>query len=1329
MKNNIKLFIQGKEVEFNKDPKILLNYTEKDLHNPTIVKNSFSKSITIEGTQRNNDIFGHIWDLTRVQSNLNLNPIKKTDFQLFVNGELFEKGYAKLDKVTRTNNSVQYSITLFGGLGQFFYNLSYDQDDASNAKKTLASLKYHDEWSVEPDLDFVIDKDAVYEAWGQLCGWGSTTNDRWDVINFAPCYNGIPNDFDATKILINNNGLQAGFSKGVTIDNVTYRPVYNGSLNQNGYSLGEMPHDLTEWETRDLRSWLQRPVISMQKIIEACRQPENNGGFEVKLDDHFFHTFNPYYYDSWVTLPLLKDLDGVGGGETEEVTGATLSRGSGAPYCNKLYNVNFNTSSLSSYNNVELLLEADFIKDPESIGAANELYLARTYESTGGVTLQGSRYVKKFEYSCGIVVQLLAFSQTGEVVGQSKAYLLGTEKNHAHKDTPLWNDFYKSDGDFGVEPEYEFIQGKFKMKLDGTYQFVDMNDNPVYIKFTFSSPTDFASLKVKVKTPYNQYTKYKFSGSDSHPFTADHTGYWIDVYNERTKKRSGNYTQGQVASLDRIQGDISFSVKEMTAIATDYEGLFSGTKITKEKLLTTDKTPADYLISYCKMLGLYFYHDSTEESDDPERYPAGVVHIMDRDTFYTEDVVDLEKMIDWNKKVEIVPALAASKWYRFNVEHIESQAETEYSEQYGQQYGSQLLNTNYNFDSNTTDLYDGNAFKSGVMVLEKDKYFKRLLTQDLPNYITNGLTYSLFARESSSEEFQTTELDYPQITNLIQYDINPDYKGFDAFPKLQAHTEDNSASDGSGVLLFFRGVASTDTSSGSTKYNITDDVPDMIYLNDATPCWILTYRETDAGGNRIAYQVSNLPYFTRDLVFVGKYGNIVHSWNFGHPQVIFSPDTYTTDGDSIYDVCWKKYVRDLYNVDTRKLVCYVRAEMDGKPWPYWLRRFYWFQNSIWVLNSIKDMDMGSYDTTKMEFIKVQDMENYKLDKIEYQGQNQIIIDQDTIPCSGGTVTGRVILQGGGGWFASDIIGGEDEDGNRYYMPSDDVMVPRSGHGEVTEFEITVSASTAATPITWTVSFEDDLDKWYRDSFVQESCGTPPGPEPPTPTSSLEIVPASSTVSYSSGTTTLTVNSSNVSGISVSSSAAWAVPTLNGNTVTVQYEENLSATRTATITVTGTGVSGTISDSAQLEQSAYNPPTPTSSYVTYNLTSNLGNNEVDLTIEITSKDGMTDSATAYCTQEMGDSQDIDVYLESVGDTQITIDIDVIGVVHTDVGDLIIRATYGQIDTGYQYVNYGNVISITTNFLENTPLIIEVVSTSQQNNRAATVQEEEEPEVDE
>ena len=1169
MKNEIRLFLNDKELEFSQDPKILLNYKETELHNPTIVRNAFTKKITVEGTNRNNDIFGHIWNLDRIQEGMQFNPIFKTDFQLFVNDELYQKGYAKLEKVTRTNNTTQYEITLYGSLGTFFYNLSYSE--GTNLKKTLADLFYCEEGLDEPDMDFNITKDNVYEAWGQLAGFGSTINGRWDIINFIPCYNGYPGDFDAAKVLINNYHLnqtgyyETGFRNGVTSEGVTYRPVLNGALNQYGYTLGEMPHDMTEWETRDLRCWMQRPCISMYKIIEACGNPQNNGGFQLKLDSHFFHAFNPYYRDAWVTMPLLKDLEGVEGGESFVVSSATLSTSATTINGAKYYNVEFGGQSLASINNINLNINLEFV--PESATSATNIYVHRTFESKASSPFNGNTYVKTFESNCGVVLQMFAYGVAGEVVGQSKAYYFGGSSTFPHSKEKMWNKFFMN-GDTGTEPEYVYLGGYFK-KVNGHYVFVDNNGNPTNVNFTFSAPSNFATVQIKMRTPRGEWTKYLWSGSDG--FKAN-TSDIITAYSSPSAKDSSShkYTQGAARNLDRVAGSWKINVVSLEAEATDYEGLFSGTKITKQRLLTTEATPADYLLSYCKLFGLYFYYDSTEEADDPVTYPSGVVHIMDRDTFYTEEVVDLSKMIDWDKKIEITPALAAAKWYTFDVEHNESEVESGYKEQFGKSYGSQTVNTSYNFDDNSVNLYDGNVFKSGVMALEKDKYFKQT-NQKLPVYQYNGLKYNLFYRTASDEEFQTYEMNFPYTTSNYMSAINPDYEYFDALPKIQMHTDDNSPSDGDNELVFFK--VGMDT---SCDYWLTDDVTDMAILNDGTPCWLLTRDEYDGAGTQIARKLTMLPYFTRDLTLAGTTGNIVHSWNFGHPQLTYIPDTFTTDGDSIYDVSWKNYIRDLYDVDTRKLTCYVRAELDGKPWPYWLRRFYWFENSIWRLNEIKDLNPASFDTTKMEFIKVQDINNYKLDRIEWQGNNQIVLTTDTLACTGGTVNGMIILQGAGGWLASDIISGIDTLGNHYYLDTDDVMSPRSGHGEaVTNFTVQVPANNGDAPIVWTVSFEDDADMWHRARFTQETCNTG---------STLAIIPSAATANSQAWQTVYTVAYVRVSGITVSSNAAWATATYANNTLTVAYTDNLTpSSRTATITVSGEGEEGPISATATLTQ--------------------------------------------------------------------------------------------------------------------------------------------------
>lgn len=1163
MRNDIRLFINGKEIEFSQDPKILLNYKETELHNPTVVRNSFTKTIQIEGTNRNNDVFGHIWNLERIQEGMSFSPIKKADFQLFVNDELFQKGYCKLDKVTRTNNTTQYSLTLYGGLGSFFYNLTYDQDNEGNNKKTLASLKYALEGEIEPELEYEINKDNVYEAWGQLAGFGNSTNPRWNVINFVPALNGIPGDFDATKVLINNYQLNqgggSGFQNGITVEGTTYRPVLNGLMDQNGYSLGEMPEDLHEWQTRDLRSWCQRPCVSMYRIIQACCNPDNNGGYQVKLDSHFFHQNNPYYFDSWVTMPLLKDLEGVGGGETYDITGATISTGG------TYRSVSFNTPSLASLNNVNMNVTVKFT--PDASTTATNLYAYRKLTTTGG---SGRSHVKTFENNCGVVMQMFAYGRSGEVVGQSKAYFLGSNKFFPYYGDAMWDGFYdpEHNTEIGVEPEYEYVEGYWH-KSGSSYTFVDNQGHPAGVNFSFSAPNDFTTLVLKVKQPDGDYTDFYGVWSENSSKKPDVS--FATMYTSKYKSVSGNYTEGQAMMLDRVLGSWSLVVTSMEGVGTDYEGLFSGTKITKERLLTTQHTPADYLLSYCKMFGLYFYYDSTEDADDTERYPSGVIHIMDRDTFYTDEVVDLAKMIDWNKNVEITPAMANTKWYKFDLEHVEGELDTGYKAQFGQEYGSQVINTNYNFDSETTNLYDGNVFKSAIMSLEKDKYYKKSPV-GLPVYQYNGLTYTLFSRTTTGEEFDTYEIEYPVKTTMYMQSVNPDYEFYDAFPKLNLHGENNEAVDGENVLVFFKGSV-----QAPADYWLTDDVTDMVILNDGAPCWILTKSEYNADGEQIARKLNYFPMFTRDLILFGQnYGNIVHSWNFGHPQQVYSPDTYTTEGDSIYDVAWKNYIRDLYDVNTRKLTCYVRAEMDNRPWPWWLRRFYWFENSIWRLNEIKDLNVGSFDTTKMEFIKVQDMNNYKLDRIDYQGHNELVITDTAVGCSSGTVHGYMFEQSAGGWFGTDYIVGVDGNGNNYYLETAQVMSPYTGRGQfVTYFTINIPANSGDTPITWTVAVEDDFDNRYRATFVQDTCEV---------SSTLTIQPTSGVVFSPSGQTAFTITYNRVSAITVSSSESWATAVLNGNTVTVTYTKNNTiAARYTNIVVRGTGVDGEITATARLAQ--------------------------------------------------------------------------------------------------------------------------------------------------
>ena len=163
----LRLFINNIEVEFTQQPDILFNYKAEDTSNPTIVKTMFSKTVYVPKTPNNNKIFGHIGILDRLQTSENYSPSAKYEFHLLNNGDLIESGYVKLDKITKDN----YELTLFGGLGSFFYALMYNED---GDKRKLSDLTWYTYFSRDnqPDSDdefgIKVNHQSVFNAFSSI---------------------------------------------------------------------------------------------------------------------------------------------------------------------------------------------------------------------------------------------------------------------------------------------------------------------------------------------------------------------------------------------------------------------------------------------------------------------------------------------------------------------------------------------------------------------------------------------------------------------------------------------------------------------------------------------------------------------------------------------------------------------------------------------------------------------------------------------------------------------------------------------------------------------------------------------------------------------------------------------------------------------------------------------------------------------------------------------------------------------------------------------------------------------------------------------------------
>ena len=1043
MTKEVKLFINNQEVEFASSPDILFTFQVDEMTNPTVVKNSYSKSLVIPGTKQNNRIFGGIWNVERVQDIMTFNPSKKAPFTIYHNGEIYQTGYVKLLDINIDNNKIEYNVSLFGGLGDFFYSLMYSSSDdvGESEKKKLRDLHFGTNPTATTsadEFDFQINKDTVLDAWSHLSG--GTSESMWNTINFAPLYNGLADGFDSDKVLINtvgNSKIKQSYVSGGT----RYTTYEN-------YVLADINNNYTEWQMRDLRSYLQRPVIRVKDIIGAICKPENNGGYEVELDPEFFSSGNPYYWKSWMTLPMLSNLDYDSTKESASgstsVNKMTQNYPSGYRYeQQEWFSISGMPEDTKSYN---VSVDVDIQAILDSAYTSSLVTGSTTTAETNTIDITSYSYPDNVNYPSAIAVQLVAYDSDGRVCGGSdNIWITGVYQHRSsgggggrpsggHGNIrPQPNNVIPSMADLGFTPVFENANTQ---QLLSYFNYVGDNKT----RWQLSSGV---SLTIKnVKKAWN--VRLVLTKVNNSPSATAHDYYSRVLFQPY-------YTNTGVL-MHRITLMDKFNVIVNSAEVTfnTNESIRSGSKFKKAQLLNTDYTPADWLLSYAKQFGLYFSKDKDENK----------IYIRTRKSFYDGNtIIDLNKMIDNSKQRTINPIVFDAKWYNWQLEQENSAFSKIYQDTYGVKYGSQKVNTGYNFDGNDNDLLNGNIFKGAIECLERSDMFTYTGndTIDKP-WQYQGFSYNLY---SSTDIEESTEITVPATTRLNKLKSFQTSKFYDLFSKVQLHDDSNKPSDGSKILLFFDTFVPTKSKANGDDINywLTDDNNAMAVLNEDTPCWLYTLQPTNE-----ATPITSIPHFGRYLINDSQ-NIITSSWDFGNVRQLYIPDVYSTQNATIYSQYWKKYISDLYDIDTKKLTCYVTFK--GKPTEEWLRYFYWFENSIWRISKIIDHNVASNGSTKVEFIKVQDITNYTVD--DYQPLPNFSISfasgatSTTIPNSGGTVRVYVTINDQSlGWYVNDGIL--------------DYASPTSGVGNG-YFDVTLPANTYNDSIVFSIACENGYDEW------------------------------------------------------------------------------------------------------------------------------------------------------------------------------------------------------------------------------------------------------------
>lgn len=843
----IELWINGVSADLGNEAIILFNYTMEDLTNPAIVKNSYTQTVALQGTPTNNRIFSHIYRADRLTRS-GFNPQERTPFQIVRDGELLESGYLKLDKVDKNGAKLTYNVTLYGGLGSFFYALAYRAD---GEKKTLADLDYIGDGS---KISYTLIASNVLDAWSRISESYDPTN-KWHTLNFAPCYNGIPSDdFSADKAIFQTeNGFAVSYApypQGKTQDGKTYTATNFVQLSQS----------YDEWQTRDLRAYLQRPVVRVRSIFEALKGEATKNGFTLNLDSDFFYDRNPYYGDAWITRPLLNTL------ELKASSGYVDITIPDAPQ------ITPNSPSATVRLKTNIKTEGS-VSIGGSICARIHIALKNTSGLAVGDTLNLRDYVGDYPaFSYSLKVRAFNGSLIKSEEGMPYPSQFTFTWNGKEAVSNAYLDFYISDT---TNVGWLEIEGS----LGGDFTLRSISDN------SKSYPIDYVYLTK------DDITEVHYSGGTS----------------ART-----------------------------------------GTTVTQDDILNTSGTPADYLLSYCKMFGLHFTYDKLTKT----------VSIVTRNTLYQSgQALNIESRIDRSKAITTTPYAFDAKLYDFGVENTEGAFTEYYKRAYGRDYGLHRVNTGYAFDSSNKDVMESVIFKGAATVLARGRYFNRIVQDSnrIPSIFLDA--GHKVAYVNPNDETDTFDYDIPSVSRgaTISY-INATYKSYDSTPRLQFCDEENAPIDGEDVLVIYQGNAAYDVM-------ITDDdVAAFAKYNEGTPCWILHAIGT----------TTNIPKFSR----YSMSGTAVNaSLDFGIPAEIDIPAITHPSGKTVYDRGWGKYLADRYNVDTKVVTCNVdwRGIQVGE---HLLRNFYFFDGAIWVLNKITNHDIAGYGTTQCEFVKVQSKTNY-----------------------------------------------------------------------------------------------------------------------------------------------------------------------------------------------------------------------------------------------------------------------------------------------------------------------------------------------------------------
>jgi len=766
----IELYIDNNRVDLDKEISIEFTYNSLDISNPTAIKNSFSKTVNLPGTANNNKIFGEYWRLDRniIENENNLIGIsfdarKRVPFVLTNSGAIVESGYLQLNTIVRKDEIVQYNITLYGGLGDFFYNLMMNED---GTEKTLADIYYH--WKPvmtyddnkpvftrdEENTKYVMNWDIhtitrAYENLAKQPVGSLITNDVFitnDILPI-PIYNGYYEDFGNDKMIIgdfDNQFALSGFYRGsngeevpvllrtiynsklpqsLTEDDKTYTTIADDTISNYKYGMVTVGREMEPYEAQDLRISRMNVGLRLSTFLSRVAEPENNGGYTVNYDEAILKS--PYFKYSWIMLDK-PDFDE---SETQYDANAGEIDGNAESWIiwdNQPYDI-------SEFNNAVLELNyqpagnvkwtftragsADLNKKPRNyyygtyynwsgILSVIELYSGDTLFDTYSTLFSLSEPVGLGQDIDGVQIVSATTIQNDIQTKFNSDYSRNITINSIKDgiETTITEDRTTVTSRSGGSQHQITI---FTVNGDIDFVYSSTNENLLKVEIPISDTTGITNFRVKISN-YKVGYYCNNDGTNGAAYTELSMSNVPSAVTKFLWMRNG-LTATSSYSINYLLNPNKFNgVKE---VGTEVQSLL---RVDKKILFGGSETPFKYLTDFTKILNLKYEYDKINK----------VINILPAEKYYKNEIIDLSNNIDYSKDITIDPCITDKKYKSFELEVPDTYPNYLYNKRNNIPYGSYRFNTKYEFNNDVENLFSGNIYKELIPYQLNSPFFR-----------------------------------------------------------------------------------------------------------------------------------------------------------------------------------------------------------------------------------------------------------------------------------------------------------------------------------------------------------------------------------------------------------------------------------------------------------------------------------------------------------------------------------------------------------------------------------------------------------------------------